>query len=168
MNWIIRTVESQDIEDCARMRTDSWKNLSKDQDTTWYKETQTYERKLASFEKILGLVKLWDNWCYVYEWDDFIKGMIVFDKKVSEIWAVYVDPRCQWEWIGSKLFGKAKLDLIALGHEKLFLRVMKYNKASRGFYEKQWCVFSWKEKIHEKIVEGRMFSCEIVEYELVF
>ncbi|MFJ6390127.1 GNAT family N-acetyltransferase [Streptomyces sp. NPDC091972] len=140
---LIRPMTLADCDRVAEIRVRGWQSAYQDLIPRSYLDamsvTRDAERHRTRFVQGDGsVVNL------VAEWDGEVRGWACHgpyrDGEVrtadAELYAVYVDPRHYGRGIGNALLLEALWNRTALGHDRMYLWVLRDNSRARRFYER--------------------------------
>ena len=141
MNYQIRWAKTSDAQALGNLHTTSWlkayKNIIPDNILSQLdpeKRTEKFKKAIKENKKQTAVLLL----------NDQVIGFITLDKnrdqdyddQTGEIWGIYLHPDYWHQGLGSKLIQWGIEELKERGYKKITLWVLKDNKSSRRFYEK--------------------------------
>lgn len=157
----IRKYNTKDLPDIVRINTDCWKTNYKWYIDQNYLDNISYEDRLKKTSENPKIERIWialiaeDKWkvkWFIHWWESRDEDIDI----KNEIYAIYVDTNCQWQWIWQKLFKEL---LKVTWRKEFYLRTLKDNIQSRWFYEKMWWI-----KFDEKDSEIAKGKYKLVAY----
>jgi ribosomal protein S18 acetylase RimI-like enzyme len=139
---IVRPAVPEDAPALGRIHTAAWREAYKGMVSAAYLARLSPEKRGEGFRQAILKGGEDEIWCA--ERDGGLAGFVTFGPcrddgqdavRIGEIYAIYLDPVCWRQGLGTALCRRAEERLRERGFEQVVLWVLEQNSGSRAFYE---------------------------------
>ncbi len=140
----VRPARPEDLPGVARVQVDTWRATYRGVVPEAFLEAMSYEERETRWARTLADPG-WPGRLLVAEVEEVgVVGFAAlgpdrnsgFPSYTGELWALYVLPAWQGQGVGRALFAETVRTLLAQGHGRMLVWVLKENPRGRGFYER--------------------------------